>query len=160
MWFSWCKGYILGRRTSVILHWVSEILILLRNILCYGLSVLYCGLKKQHKNCVSWLSFSFSFSTFLTIPWAYHLGMYFVFADLILSRHYIWKYVILKYSCFNQRTQTIVRSIYQRKLKWSYESLASFSLENFVNRGIILEIPIFQSDFEESFNFKVENLEF
>ena len=44
--------------------------------------------------------FFFSFSTFLTIPWIYHL------ADLILLRYYIWKYVILKYSCFNQGTQT------------------------------------------------------
>ena len=56
--------------------------------------------------------------------------------------------------------QTTARSIYQRKLKWSYEALANFSFENFVNRGIILKIPILQSDFEEPFNFKVEKLEF
>ena len=57
------------------------------------------------------LDFFPSFSTFLTILWIYHLGMYFVFADLMLLRYYIWKYVILKYPCFNQRTQTIARSI-------------------------------------------------
>ena len=77
LWFSWCKGYLLGRSTSVILHWVSKILILLRNILCYGLSVSYCDLKKQHKNCVSWLSFFLSFFTFfnyiLSLPSWYAL---------------------------------------------------------------------------------------
>ena len=80
--------------------------------------------------------------------------MYFVFADLIWLRYSAWKNVILKYSCFNQRTQTIARRIYQRKLKWSYESLVNFFFKNFVNRGIILEIAIFQNDFEEPFNFK------
>ena len=104
--------------------------------------------------------FFFSFSIFLTIPWAFHLGIYLVFADLILLRYYIWKYVIIKHSCFNQRTQTYARSIYQRKLKWSYESLANFSFENFVNRSIMLEILIFQIDFEEPFNLKVEKLKF